>query len=82
MYEEDLQFKQLFIATLDSNKKPKKQTIKDNIFSISFSPIDNKLLVKLQPSPLIDEIYMKSLWQIKLIYFFMFNFKNQNNSKY
>jgi len=64
IYEEDLQFKQLFVATLNSNKKPKKQKIQGNISSVSFSPVDNKLLVKLQPSPLIDDIYMKSLWHI------------------
>lgn len=67
VYEEDLHNKQLFIVDLAQSDKPLSPTaweIKDFVSDIQWSPDNNSLLIKTQPTALIDDQYMKSQWHI------------------
>lgn len=67
VYEMDLKSQDLFIVDLDSGSKPqspKAWAFDDYVGAVAWSPNGKSLLVKTQPSPLIDDKYMKSQWHI------------------
>ncbi|WP_299788458.1 S9 family peptidase [uncultured Shewanella sp.] len=67
IYEENLKNKQLFIVDLaitDKPLKPKAMDIEGYVSDMHWSPKGDTLLIKTQPTALIDDKYMKSKWQI------------------
>lgn len=67
IYEEGLENKQLFIADLTISDKPLSLDalqVSDYVSAVEWSPNAEKLLVKTQPSALIDDQYMKSSWHL------------------
>ena len=65
VYEEGLTNKQLFISDLTASDKPlslEALPVDDYVSAVEWSPNANQLLVKTQPSALIDDQYMKSAW--------------------
>ncbi|GIU42874.1 S9 family peptidase [Shewanella algidipiscicola] len=67
VYEEDLTTKQLFVLDLAVSDKPLTPVawpIDDVVSAVQWSADDSQLLVKTQPTALIDDQYMKSQWHI------------------
>ncbi|OEG72131.1 peptidase S9 [Shewanella colwelliana] len=67
VYEQGLTNKQLFVVDLTVNDKPLTPVawaIEDYVSAVQWSANDEQLLVKTQPSALIDDQYMKSQWHI------------------
>lgn len=67
VFEEELHSQFLYITDLVSSTKavsPEAWDIKGYVSDVHFSPTGESLLVKTQPSPLIDDKYMKSQWQL------------------
>lgn len=67
IYEEGLKNKQLFVVDLQSSEKaltPEAWPIEVYVSDVNWSADDEQLLVKTQPTALIDDKYMKSQWHI------------------
>jgi len=67
IYEEDLHNQYLYVVDLVTSDKaltPEPWNIKNYASSVQFSPKGDALLVKTQPSALIDDKYMKSQWHL------------------
>lgn len=67
VYEEDLTDQYLYVVDLAKADKPLAPTawdIKDYVSDVHFSPSGKNLLVKTQPSALIDDKYMRSQWHL------------------
>ncbi|MGX5175094.1 prolyl oligopeptidase family serine peptidase [Aliikangiella sp. IMCC44653] len=65
VYEESVKKTQLFALDLtDKSAKPKVIEIKEHVLSAKFSPADNKLLVRVAPTALIDDNYTASSYQV------------------
>ena len=73
VYEEGLTNQQLFIADLAVAEKPLKLDalkIENYVSAMQWSPKADSMLIKVQPTALIDDKYMKSQWHV-------FDLKNQ-----
>ncbi|WP_213608367.1 S9 family peptidase [Pseudoalteromonas sp.] len=67
VYEMGLKNKQLFIVDLAKADKPLTPTalnVDDYVSDVNWAPNNEKLLIKTQPSALIDDKYMKSQWHL------------------
>ena len=67
VYEEDLKNQHLYIVPLQASKKaiePEAWRIEGYVSDVQFGPKGQKLLVKTQPTALIDDKYMKSQWSL------------------
>lgn len=67
VFEEELTNQLLYITNLipsDEAIAPEPMDIKGYVSNVHFSPTDKTLLVKTQPTALIDDRYMKSQWHI------------------
>ncbi|WP_425457523.1 prolyl oligopeptidase family serine peptidase [Colwellia echini] len=74
VYEEELTNQLLYVTELHSSEKvttlgnnaiiPEPWPIKGSVSNVHFSPNGEDLLVKTQPTPLVDDKYMKSQWHI------------------
>ncbi|MBU2892060.1 S9 family peptidase [Colwellia sp. D2M02] len=67
IYEEDLADQFLYVVDLAITEKsitPEALAIKHYVSDVHFSPNNKNLLVKTQPTALIDDKYMKSQWHI------------------
>ncbi|MDP2561900.1 S9 family peptidase [Psychrobium sp. 1_MG-2023] len=67
VYEEDLTNQQLYVVDLKAADKPltpEAWNIDTYVSDVQWSPKGNSLLVKTQPTALIDDKYMKSQWHI------------------
>jgi len=67
VYEEDLKSQYLHIVDLkvaDKALKPEAVEVQDYVSAVQWSPKGDTLLVKTQPSALIDDKYMKSQWHL------------------
>lgn len=67
VYEEDLENKQLFVIDLAVSDKPLTPVawnIEDYVSDVHWAASGSQLLVKTQPTALIDDKYMKSQWHI------------------
>ncbi len=67
VYELGLDNKQLFLVDLATSDKPLSPTainISDYVSDVNFSANNEQLLVKTQPSALIDDKYTKSMWHL------------------
>lgn len=67
IYEEELTNQFLYVTDLTSTNKaitPQAFGINDYVSDVHFSPNSKSLLVKTQPTALIDDKYMKSQWHI------------------
>jgi len=65
VYEESVKLSRAYQVDLKDLKKPhKKIDIKDHIRSVKFSPIDDRLLMRVTPTALIDDNYVASQYRI------------------
>jgi len=67
VYEEDLTNQKLYVVDLAVSQKPltpQAWDLSDYISDVHWSPTSTSLLVKTQPTALIDDKYMKSQWHI------------------
>ncbi len=67
IFEEELTNQFLYVAELSQSKQaitPEAWNIKGYVSDVHFSPTGKELLVKTQPTALIDDKYMKSQWHI------------------
>ena len=59
IYEEDWQPNRVWIAGLgETAEKPRALPIEGSVSDVEWSPVDDRLLVKLAPTPLVDDSYM------------------------
>lgn len=58
VYEEDLRLPKVFVAEIGSQEKPKALDLPGAVFQLEWSPVDDRLLVSLAPTPLVDDRYM------------------------
>jgi dipeptidyl aminopeptidase/acylaminoacyl peptidase len=67
IYEEELTNQFLYVVDLEQSDKsitPEAWNLNGYVSDVHFSPTDESLLVKTQPSALIDDKYMKSQWHL------------------
>ncbi len=67
VYEEQLMDQFLYVVDLEQSDKditPEAWNLSGYVSDVHFSPTDQTLLVKTQPTSLIDDKYMKSQWHI------------------
>ncbi|HKQ49980.1 MAG TPA: S9 family peptidase [Phycisphaerae bacterium] len=61
VFEEELLFKRVWIATPDAEKdEPRKLELDGSVTTVHWSPVDGRLAVVIAPTSLIDDQYMKS----------------------
>ncbi|UCF38138.1 MAG: S9 family peptidase [Acidobacteriota bacterium] len=58
VYEEDLRVPKVYIAEIDGEKEPAALNLSGAAFQLAWSPVDDRLLVSLAPTPLVDDRYM------------------------
>ncbi len=60
IYEEDWRPDRVWIATLgDEKEKPRALPIEGSVHAIHWSPVDERILITLSPTPLVDDEYMR-----------------------
>jgi len=60
VYEEDERPARVWIADLGVEKpEPRALPIEDSIFQLAWSPVDERILVTMAPTPLVDDQYMR-----------------------
>lgn len=59
IYEEDVKRAKLFVGEIDSpESKPKEIALDGSVHQVQWSPVDDRLLVSIAPTPLVDDEYM------------------------
>ncbi len=60
IYEEDVKRAKLFVAEIDAvDSKPRELALEGSLHQVQWSPVDDRLLVSLAPTPLVDDEYME-----------------------
>jgi dipeptidyl aminopeptidase/acylaminoacyl peptidase len=60
IYEEDWEFDQVWIATLEEESSEARQLeIEGHVSAVDWSPVDDRILIARAPTPLVDDSYMR-----------------------